>query len=116
MRSSSDRYPDVVVMSNERTQIRYNVTPVTRKDMDGTIRTTYEFDYIEIEGEVTKEKIVKEILLAENPEPQSQIVQAVAAEKAVVDLDAVRTMAIDAIAEAQGGLDPKKRVEKLEAQ
>jgi len=99
MKSSSDRFPDVVVLSNERTQIRYNVSPVTKQDMDGMIRTVYEFDYVEISGDVTKEKIVEAILLVENPEPAMEIVQVVE-EKAIVNVDAVRVMAVEAVAEA----------------
>lgn len=115
MRSSSDRYPDSVVLSNDRTQIRYNIMPSTVRDMDGSIRTTYQFDYVEITGEVTKEKIVEAILLDENPEPVIDTPKEIAV-KPVIDVEAVRIMATEAIAEvAKRAVEPEKRVSEIEA-
>jgi len=58
MKGNSDKYPKIVVQSNGKTQIRYNVLEVTKEDMNRTPRTSFYFDYIEIEGELVRDKII----------------------------------------------------------
>lgn len=55
MKAQSDHIPENFVRSNGKTQINYNIT--TREIIDGIrTRTIYEYDYIEIDGVVTKTK------------------------------------------------------------
>ena len=61
MRSNSDHYPEQTIKSNGKTQIRYDITEVTREDMNGT-RTSYDFSYVEVSGEVTRAKIIDAII------------------------------------------------------
>jgi hypothetical protein len=67
MKSNSDHYPELTAISNGKTQVRFNITEVTRTDMDGSTRTSYDFDFVEIVGEVLKGKIVEAILISEKP-------------------------------------------------
>lgn len=98
MKSSSDRLPEVVVISNDKTQVRFNIHPVTYRGMDGEINTRYDFDYVEVSGEPTKEKIIEAILAAESPAPVLDAPKEIAV-KPVVDVEAVRIIATEAIAE-----------------
>lgn len=61
MKSSSDHFPEVTIQSNGKTQIRFNITQVTRAMMDKET-TSYDYDYVEIEGEVTRAKIISTII------------------------------------------------------
>jgi len=75
MKSTSDHYPELTVQSNDKTQVRYNVTEATKTEMDGSKKTVYDFDYVEIEGEVTKEKIIEAILLSTQPKESEKPVE-----------------------------------------
>ena len=57
MRSNSDHYPEKMVKSVGKTQIRYDVKEVT----DG-VRTSYDYTYVEVLGEVTRVKIIDAII------------------------------------------------------
>ena len=61
MRSNSDHYPEQIIKSNGRTQIRYDIEKVTREDMNGP-RTSYDYTYVEVSGEVTRAKIIDAII------------------------------------------------------
>ena len=58
MKAQSDDKPERFVKSRDKTQFAYNIHEVTIEDPASTPRTAYEYNYIEIEGEVTKAKIV----------------------------------------------------------
>lgn len=66
MKGNSDTYPEITINSNNKTQIRYNILEITKEDINGESRTSFNFDYIEIEGELTKEKIAASLNLTEN--------------------------------------------------
>ena len=61
MRSNSDHYPEQIIKSNGKTQIRYDIEKVTREDMNGS-RTSYDYTYVEVSGEVTRAKIIDAII------------------------------------------------------
>ena len=61
MKSSSDHNPEVTIQSNNRTQVRYNVVPFTRAMMDRE-QSGYDFEYVEISGDLTKAKIIDAII------------------------------------------------------
>ena len=58
MKAQSDQKPKRFIKSCNKTQFAYNIHEVTIEDPDTTPRTAYEYNYIEIEGEVTKTKII----------------------------------------------------------
>ena len=58
MKAASDQEPERFIKSRGKTQFSYNIHQVTIEDPDGTSRTAYEYDYVEIEGKVTKAKIL----------------------------------------------------------
>ncbi len=62
MKGNSDTYPEIIVNSNNKTQIRYDIAEVTKKDMEGESRISFDFEYIEIEGELTRPKIIDAII------------------------------------------------------
>jgi len=62
MKGNSDKQPKIIVQSNGKTQIRYNILEVIKEDMNREPRTSFDFDYIEIEGELTREKIIDGII------------------------------------------------------
>jgi len=58
MRAQSDTIPERFIKSKGKTQFNYNIHQVTIEDLEGSPRTAYEYDYVEIEGKVTKAKIL----------------------------------------------------------
>jgi len=62
MIGNSDTYPEIVVKSNNKTQIRFNIVETTVEDMNNESRICYNFDYIEIEGEITRNKIISAVI------------------------------------------------------
>uniref|UniRef100_A0A6M3LGK3 Uncharacterized protein n=1 Tax=viral metagenome TaxID=1070528 RepID=A0A6M3LGK3_9ZZZZ len=61
MKSSSDHSPESTIQSNGKTQIRYNIVPFTRTMMDKE-QTGYNYDYVEIAGDVTRAKVIDAII------------------------------------------------------
>ena len=67
MKAQSTEIPAPQIKSRGKTQINYNVREVEiTDDMSGKTRTAYEYDMVEIEGDVTRDKIVSAILTAEH--------------------------------------------------
>jgi len=62
MKGNSDIQPKIIVKSNDKTQVRYNILEVTKEDMNREPRISFDFDYVEIEGELTREKIIIAII------------------------------------------------------
>ena len=62
MRGNSDTVPELVKQSNGKTQIRYNITEVTKEDLTGNMRASFDWEYVEIEGEPTRSKIIDSII------------------------------------------------------
>lgn len=46
---NSDTYPEMIVISNDLYQIRYNIHEVTKKDELKGKHTSYDYDYIEVD-------------------------------------------------------------------
>ncbi len=61
MKSSSDHSPEVTIQSNGKTQVRFNIAPFTRTMMDKK-QAGYNYDYVEIVGEITRAKIIDAII------------------------------------------------------
>lgn len=46
---NSDTYPEMIVISNDLYQIRYNIKEVTKEDELKNKHTSYNYDYIEVQ-------------------------------------------------------------------
>lgn len=57
----ADTYPETIVKSAGKTQVRYDIEEVTFDDI-GTQRTSYNYTYVAIEGELTRAKIIDAII------------------------------------------------------
>ena len=61
MKAQSDTKPNRLIRSRGKTQVAHNIKPIVVEDMDGESRTAWEYDYVEIEGRVTRSKILAAI-------------------------------------------------------
>ena len=62
MKAISDTRPKEFVKSQGKTQVNYNITETTTETVSGGSRTSYEYDFVEIEGEFTKSKVISALL------------------------------------------------------
>jgi len=65
MKSNSDKYPTLLTKSAGLTQVAYDIIEVTRENPNGTTRTSYDYEYVAIDGEVTRDKIIDAIIKEE---------------------------------------------------
>lgn len=92
MKANADTIPEPLIKSRGKTQINHNVEEITVEDPDGKQRTAYEYDMVEIDGEVTRDKIISAILTMEYPvDAQLAILFNNAMAKDVADYDAYQT-------------------------
>ena len=56
IQASSDTRPAKFVKSRGKTQVNYNIHQVDVVDIDGETRKIWQYEYVEIEGPVTKAK------------------------------------------------------------
>jgi len=61
MKSNSDHVPELISSSAGKYQVAYNITEVTREDIDGKVRKSYDYDYVAI-NELTRAKIIDAII------------------------------------------------------
>ena len=61
----SDTYPETITKSAGKTHVRYDIEETEFEEMDGTKRTCYDFSYVAIEGELTRDKIIDAIIVDE---------------------------------------------------
>lgn len=73
MKGQSDNNPTNFVKSNGKTQVNYNITSAQITDERGT-RTLYNYDYVEIEGIVTRQKVIDAINKINNELNQATII------------------------------------------
>ena len=67
--ASSDTKPAKFVKSRGKTQVNYNIHQVDVIDIDGRTRKIWQYEYVEIEGSVTKAKF-KEALRKQDLEKE----------------------------------------------
>ena len=65
IKHGSDTYPEIIVKSAGKTQVRYDIEETEFEEMDGTKRACYDFSYVAIEGELTRAKIIDAIIADE---------------------------------------------------
>lgn len=73
MEGQSDNKPDNLVISNGKTQVNYNVTSEEVTDEHGT-HTVWKYDIVEVEGEVTKAKVIEAMQKADVESDSSIVV------------------------------------------
>ena len=59
MKGQSDTEPERIIVGKGKSHYNYNIHQIEIEDHDGTQRTVYEYDYVVIEGKLTKSKIIK---------------------------------------------------------
>lgn len=59
MKGQSDSIPDRIVIGKCKSHFNYNIEEVVIEDEEGNPKTIYKYDYVEIEGNLTKAKIEK---------------------------------------------------------
>ena len=55
--AEGDSHPGRLTKSRGKTYYNYNIRTEIERDDDGTSRTVFRWDYVEIDGEITEEKI-----------------------------------------------------------
>lgn len=75
MKGQSDTIPNRQIKSRGKTQVLYNI--IQKDVMDthtGTVRSIWEYDYVEVEGAVTKAKVMTAIQQSDNETDSSEII------------------------------------------
>lgn len=62
MKGNSDTYPERFKKRAGKTHFRYGIEAVEKQDMNGSVRQSYDYDYVVITGEVTKAKILRAMI------------------------------------------------------
>ena len=62
IKHGSDTYPEIIVKSAGKTQVRFDIEETEFEEMDGAKRACYDFSYVAIEGELTRAKIIDAII------------------------------------------------------
>jgi len=62
MKANANTRPKDIIKCKKVTFVNYNIKEVTITDIDGKLRQTYNYDYVEIEGEITRNKLIAAII------------------------------------------------------
>ena len=62
MKANSNTIPETFIKSKRNTHFNFNIVETTKEDMDGESRTSFDYDYVEIEGEVTRDKLISTVI------------------------------------------------------
>ena len=73
MKGQSDTNPGNFVNSNGRTQVNYNIISEEVTDEHGT-RTVWKYDVVEVEGKVTKAKVIEAMQRLDVESDSSEII------------------------------------------
>jgi len=73
MKGQSDNEPEKFVISNGRTQVNYNIISEEVTDEHGT-RTVWKYDVVEVEGKVTKAKVIEAMQRLDVESDSSEII------------------------------------------
>jgi hypothetical protein len=60
-----------MVKSEGKTQVLYNITEITKEDIEGKTQQSFDYDYVEISGEITRGKIVDGVIMQTHSKMQS---------------------------------------------
>ena len=62
MKANSNTRPEQFIKSRDLTHFNFNVVETTKEDMDGKSRISFDYDYIEIKGKVTRDKLISAVI------------------------------------------------------
>jgi len=62
MKGQTNTTPEIFVQSAGKTQFRYNITQISIDEMGGGTRIAFAYDYIEIDGEITRAKLIDAVI------------------------------------------------------
>jgi len=62
MKSNSNTVPETFIKSKRNTHFNFNIVETTKEDMDGKPRISFDYDYVEIEGTITRDKLISAII------------------------------------------------------
>jgi len=62
MKANSNTIPETFIKSKTCTHFNFNIVETTKEEMDGESRISFDYDYVEIEGEVTRDKLISAII------------------------------------------------------
>lgn len=57
MKATSDEEPEYLVKGQDKAMYNFNIAQVVVEEPDGSSRTVFEYDYVEIKGKITKGKL-----------------------------------------------------------
>ena len=58
MKANSNTRPEAFITSKEKTLFNYNIVETTKEEIDGSERQSFDYDCVEIEGTVTRDKLI----------------------------------------------------------
>ncbi len=94
MKGTSDSKPNNQIMSRGKTQVNYNIISEEVTDEHGT-RIVWNYDFVEVEGKVTKAKVIEAMQKAD---AEADITEVVPDDIASQHSDAKSELALSAIA------------------
>lgn len=59
MKGMADTIPERIIRGRDKSHYNYNIEEIEVEDLDGTTRTAYKYDVVEIEGKLTRAKVIK---------------------------------------------------------
>ena len=62
MKANSNTIPETFIKSKKNTHFNFNITETTKEDMDGESRISFDYDYVEIKGDVTRDKLISAVI------------------------------------------------------
>ena len=62
MKANSNTIPKTFIKTKRNTQFNFNIVETTKEEMGGESRISFDYDYVEIEGEVTRDKLISAII------------------------------------------------------
>lgn len=62
MKANANTRPNDIIRCKKVTIVNYNIEEVTITDMDGEPRQAYNYDYVEIGKEITRDKLISVII------------------------------------------------------
>lgn len=65
MKANSNIKPDIFIKSKEKTHFNYNIIETTKEDIEGAQRISFDYQYVIIEGKITRDKLITAIIADE---------------------------------------------------
>uniref|UniRef100_A0A6M3JLM8 Uncharacterized protein n=1 Tax=viral metagenome TaxID=1070528 RepID=A0A6M3JLM8_9ZZZZ len=62
MKANANTRPKDIMASKRNTHFNFNIVESTIEDLGGEPRISFNYDYVEIEGEITRDKLISAII------------------------------------------------------